>query len=41
MDGDEFISACEILKKNKTGALFVIEKNNSLDFVRTTGDELN
>ena len=31
----------EILKKNKTGALFVIEKNNSLDFVRTTGDELN
>jgi DNA integrity scanning protein DisA with diadenylate cyclase activity len=29
------------LKKNKTGALFVIEKNNSLDFVRTTGDELN
>jgi DNA integrity scanning protein DisA with diadenylate cyclase activity len=41
MDIDEFISACEILKKNKTGALFVIEKNNSLDFVRTTGDELN
>jgi len=41
MDVDEFISACEILKKNKTGALFVIEKNNSLDFVRTTGDELN
>ena len=41
MDADEFISACEILKKNKTGALFVIEKNNSLDFVRTTGDELN
>jgi len=41
MDVDEFISACEILKKNKTGALFVIEKNNSLDFVRTTGDELS
>ena len=41
MDIDEFISACETLKKNKTGALFVIEKNNSLDFVRTTGDELN
>ena len=28
------------LKKNKTGALFVIERNNSLDFVRTSGDEL-
>jgi uncharacterized protein (TIGR00159 family) len=41
MDLDEFIKACENLKSNKTGALFVIERNNSLDFVRTTGDELN
>ena len=40
MDFDEFIIACENLKKNKTGALFVIERNNSLDFVRTSGDEL-
>ena len=38
---DEFIKVCESLKSNKTGALFVIERNNSLDFVRTTGDELN
>ena len=30
-----------ILKKNKTGALFIIERSNSLDFVRSTGDQLN
>jgi|TARA_B100000767_G_scaffold83611_1_gene80521 uncharacterized protein (TIGR00159 family) len=41
MDTEEFVKACENLKNNKTGALFVIERNNSLDFVRTTGDELN
>lgn len=41
MDIDEFVSSCEILKKNKTGALFIIERSNSLDFVRSTGDQLN
>ena len=41
MDIDEFVSSCEILKKNKTGALFIIERSNSLDFVRSTGDKLN
>ena len=41
MDTEEFVKACENLKNNKTGALFVIERNNSLDFVRTSGDELN
>ena len=40
MDIDEFLKACEKLKKNKTGALFVIERNNSLDFIKNTGDEL-
>ena len=30
MDIDEFIAACKTLKNNNTGALFVIEKNNSL-----------
>ena len=28
------------LIKNKTGALFVIERNNSLDFIKNTGDNL-
>jgi diadenylate cyclase len=41
MNIDEFVSSCEILKKNKTGALFIIERSNSLDFVRSTGDQLN
>ena len=41
MNIEELINACEIFKKNKTGALFVIERNNSLDFVRNTGDQLN
>jgi uncharacterized protein (TIGR00159 family) len=41
MNIDELINACEIFKKNKTGALFVIERSNSLDFVRNSGDQLN
>lgn len=41
MNIDELINACEIFKKNKTGALFIIERNNSLDFVRSSGDQLN
>lgn len=41
MNIEELINACEIFKKNKTGALFVIERSNSLDFVRNTGDQLN
>ena len=41
MNVDELINACEIFKKNKTGALFVIERNNSLDFIRSSGDQLN
>ena len=41
MNIDELINACEVFKKNKTGALFIIERNNSLDFVRSSGDQLN
>lgn len=41
MNIHELINACEIFKKNKTGALFIIERNNSLDFVRSSGDQLN
>ena len=35
---DEFITACNKLKKDKTGAIFVFERNNSLDFVKEDGD---
>lgn len=40
MNIDEFLKACNKLIKSKTGALFVIERNNSLDFIKNTGDEL-
>ena len=40
MDIDEFIKSCNKLVKSKTGALFIIERNNSLDFIKNTGDNL-
>ncbi len=40
MNIEEFLIGCKKLIKNKTGALFVIERNNSLDFIKNTGDEL-
>ena len=38
---DELFTAIENLKKSKTGALIVFERNTSLDFVKTEGDVLN
>ncbi|GGW27633.1 membrane protein [Arenibacter certesii] len=38
---DAIISACEKMSSTKTGALLVIERNNSLDFVKSTGDKMN
>lgn len=35
------VKACEKLGSTKTGALIVIKRNTSLDFVKTTGDEMN
>ncbi len=40
MDIDEFLNSCQKLMKSKTGALFIIERNNSLDFIKSTGDNL-
>ena len=34
MNIEEFLKSCEKLAKSKTGALFVIERNNSLDFIK-------
>ncbi|MCH2489579.1 MAG: diadenylate cyclase CdaA [Flavobacteriales bacterium] len=34
------VSACYKLSESKTGALIVIKRNNSLDFVMHTGDEM-
>ncbi len=42
-DNDIFsiVSACEKMSESKTGALIVLERNNSLDFLTNTGDEMN
>ena len=40
MNIDEFLKSCQKLVKSKTGALFIIERNNSLDFIQNTGDNL-
>ena len=37
----EFLEACNKLKKDKTGAIFVFERNNNLDFVKEDGDSIN
>ena len=38
---DAIISACNKMSNSKTGALIVFERNNNLDFLLTTGDEMN
>lgn len=35
------ISACDKMSGSRTGALIVLERNNSLDFLTNTGDEMN
>lgn len=38
---DAVIGACEKMGSTKTGAIIVIERTNSLDFVRVSGDTMN
>ncbi|MCX2679727.1 diadenylate cyclase [Galbibacter sp. EGI 63066] len=40
-DVDAILSACEKMSLSYTGVLIVIERNNSLDFVKHTGDSMN
>jgi len=40
-DVDSIVNACVEMGMTKTGALLVIERNNSLDFVKHTGDKMN
>ncbi len=40
-DVDAIISACNKMSASKTGALIVLERNNNLDFLANTGDEMN
>jgi len=38
---DAILEACKEMSDNKTGALIVIKRNNSLDFIKDTGDLMN
>lgn len=38
---DTVISACNKMSQTKTGALIVFERNNNLDFLTATGDDMN
>ncbi|OBQ54587.1 TIGR00159 family protein [Tamlana sp. s12] len=40
-DVDAIISACNKMAQSKTGALIVFERNNNLDFLSESGDEMN
>tara|TARA_R110002050_G_scaffold57061_2_gene128320 strand:+ start:4291 stop:5076 length:786 start_codon:yes stop_codon:yes gene_type:complete len=40
-DVDSILKACEKMASTKTGAILVIERNNSLDFIKSTGDRMN
>ena len=37
---DAIVSACESMSTTNTGAIIVIERNNSLDFVKSSGDSM-
>jgi len=40
-DVDAVVSACNKMSMSKTGALIVFERNNNLDFLSESGDEMN
>lgn len=40
-DVEAIVGACEKMASTRTGALIVIERNNSLDFIKGTGDAMN
>ena len=40
-DVESIVSACKMMAQNKTGALIVIERNNSLELIKQSGDEMH
>ncbi len=40
-DIEAIVNACAKMATSRTGALIVIQRNNSLDFVKSTGDTMN
>ncbi|MDX6746435.1 diadenylate cyclase CdaA [Polaribacter sp. PL03] len=41
VDTETVLEACQKMSKTKTGALIVIERTNTLDFLINTGDKMN
>ena len=41
IDVEAIVKACERMSASKTGAILVIERGNSLDFIKSTGDRMN
>lgn len=39
-DVDSILSACEKMSASKTGAIIIISRSNSLDFVKSSGDKM-
>ncbi len=35
------LDACQKMSQSKTGAILILERNNSLDFIKSTGDSMN
>ena len=40
-EAEVVVAACTKMGSSKTGALIVLERNNNLDFLVSTGDEMN
>ncbi|MEE9361543.1 MAG: diadenylate cyclase [Cellulophaga sp.] len=38
---EDILGACEKMGASKTGAIIIIERNNSLDFIKSTGDKMS
>ena len=41
LDVDAVLKACDKMSRSKTGAILVIKRSNSLDFVKSSGDAMN
>lgn len=41
MDIESIVNACEEMAQTKTGALIVMERTHNLDFLKSTGDQMN
>jgi len=41
LEVEPLLSACDNMSKTRTGAILVLKRNNSLDFVKSSGDVMN